>query len=499
MSSNFKSLGSYSDIFRVLRRRWRRTGLLFLSLLGLVVLALIVWPRSYQSEGRLFIRQTVKNITEDPSATKGQSVYMQQSRQYEINSIVEMLRSQALAEMVADEIGPEVILDEPKEEASPAEADAGKPTQRERAVRELGRSLEISAPRESTVIDIRCRAATPALSQQIVQTLMGAYLEEHLRVNRTEGSYDFFAEQSKLLKEKLEAANAELRDAKNNMHVLSIGGKRDSLQQQIHSIEMEQITTARELATAKAKIDALTRTVDQMPQRLMTDEVKGIASLASDTMRNELYKLEAQEQRLIARYTEDHPDVVAVRKQINELRRIFDEQAKKITQYTTAPNLNRQQLELALLNEKASLATAERRLAKLNEQHASALARLESLNAADVRITELQQDVDIAKANYEAYADKLEQTRMFHAMETDRISNVKIAQNATLQRKPASPKKGLVLLLGCFIAVVGSVALTLLTECQDGSLHSCDEIEQQLSLPVLMSIPRVSQQRAPLN
>jgi len=498
MSSNFKSLASYSDIFRVLRRRWKRTALLFLGFMGLIVLALIVWPRSYQSEGKLFVRQTVKHITQDPSATKGQSVYMQQSREFEINSIVEMLRSQALAEKVVDQIGPEVILDEAKEEETAADA-VGKPTQRERAVLALSRSLEVSAPQESTVIDIHCQAASPELSQQIVDTLMNAYLEEHVRVNRTDGSYGFFAEQTKLLKSKLDAANAELRDAKNEMQVLSVAGKQNSLQQQIHSIEMEQIAAGREVATSQSKIEALTRSINEMPQRLMTEEVSGISSLASDSMRNELYKLEAEEQGLIAKYTEDHPEVVAVRKQIGELRRIFSQQEKQVTQFTTGPNLNRQQLELALLNEKASLATAERRLAKLNEQHATVVARLESLNAAEVRLAELQQDVDIAKANYAAYADKLEQSRMHHELETDRISNVKIAQNATLQRKPASPQPGLVLVLGCFIAAVCSVGLTLVLESQDRSLSSRDEIEQQFSLPVLMSIPRVSQQRAPLN
>jgi capsular polysaccharide biosynthesis protein len=84
-------------------------------------------------------------------------------------------------------------------------------------------------------------------------------------------------------------------------------------------------------------------------------------------------------------------------------------------------------------------------------------------------------------------------------METDRISNVKIAQSASLRHKPVSPRKAIVLALGFFISVVCSVAIALLLESQDRSLKSREEIEEQLSLPVLMSIPRISNQRAQLN
>ena len=108
------------------------------------------------------------------------------------------------------------------------------------------------------------------------------------------------------------------------------------------------------------------------------------------------------------------------------------------------------------------------------------------------RANEVKQALEAA---FEERQEALRHQAMHQALETERISNVKVAQHATLRRKPVSPRKGTVLMLGLFVSAVASLAAVLFMESQDQSLKSREEIEEQLRLPVLLSIPRLSGQQ----
>ena len=67
-------------------------------------------PKTYQSEAMLLVRLGRENVSLDPTAATGQTVNLSQNRENEIKSEMEILTSQALAEMVVDTIGYEAFL-----------------------------------------------------------------------------------------------------------------------------------------------------------------------------------------------------------------------------------------------------------------------------------------------------------------------------------------------------------------------------------------------------
>jgi capsular polysaccharide biosynthesis protein len=72
------------------------------------------------------------------------------------------------------------------------------------------------------------------------------------------------------------------------------------------------------------------------------------------------------------------------------------------------------------------------------------------------------------------------------------ISNVSLVQPPTRISKPVSPRKALVLFLGLCVALSGGIGIPLLLESLDNSLRTAEEVEQQLQLPVLISMPHAS-------
>ena len=86
---------------------------------ALVVMATIMAKKSYYSDAKLFVRLGRENVGLDPTATLGEgpALSVPISREDEINSIVELIKSKELLANVVDEIGPERILDRNEDSA----------------------------------------------------------------------------------------------------------------------------------------------------------------------------------------------------------------------------------------------------------------------------------------------------------------------------------------------------------------------------------------------
>src|SRR5437870_1285276 len=101
------------DHARVFYRHKGKMLLFFLTAVACVAAFTLLSPRAYRSQAKLFVRLGRENATLDPTATFGQTrvVAVPQSRENEINTAVEILKSRVLLEKVVDAVGPEAILD----------------------------------------------------------------------------------------------------------------------------------------------------------------------------------------------------------------------------------------------------------------------------------------------------------------------------------------------------------------------------------------------------
>jgi len=491
------------DMARALYRHKGKAFLFFLLAVGGAVAAALLIPPRYVSEAKVFVRLGRESVALDPTATTGPTVSVYEPREIEINSIIEVLRSRAIAEKVVEKLTPERILGDAKQETllasvslpagiSPSKAVPSQEQLTSDAIDEVDDSLDVYAPKRSTVISLAYEADSPELAQLVVDTVIEVYLAEHARIHRTAGSYDFFDEQEKLLREKLEGANAALRDAKNAIGLGSIEGRRETLQSMLGAIESQIAATEAEAAGSKAKAARLDETVSLLPQRMTVQEVSGIANVAADSMRQVLYQLELEERDLRSKYTDDHPQVIAKRQQLEEARKIHSVQAPERKQSTNAVNPNRQQLEFQLLAEQAVSTSLLAKLDELKTQRDLVLDELKSLNYAEIKIQDLQREAQLLDISYRSYSEKLEQARIDDALERVRISNVNVVQPASYDGDPIKPQKALIVAFGLAVGVFGSLAIALTADHLDASFRSSDDVEQQLELPVLVSVPRVA-------
>jgi uncharacterized protein involved in exopolysaccharide biosynthesis/Mrp family chromosome partitioning ATPase len=433
--------------------------LFFCGVMALTLLTIALYPRSYASEAKLLIRMGRESVALDPTATTGETIMLQKTQEDEVNSALNILNSREVLERVAERVGAERIIENaapdmaegPSANARIAQlgawvndtlqtlrlSDPGTPI--DRAVRRLEKKSRFTAPKQSMVITVKYTAASPELAHDVVQAITEVFLEEHARLSQTEGSLEFFAEQAEKLHRQLTAAQVELRDRKN----------------------------------------AFQRTSDSSRLSILEN--------ARDAMREKIYDLQLQESDLRSRYTDDYPLLREIRRQREAAERLLTElPAGDVRPASFAASAGTDST-VQLVH--ATPAATDAQPLGVDPVRKKLESEVEKINAEEYELAQLEREVELLEGKYKMHVEKLEQARVNDELGQKNIMNVKVAQPATLVHKPVSPMKTVILSLGTLLAFCGCIGLALVSESCDQTLRTTDQVEAQLGLPVLASLP----------
>lgn len=465
---------SPGDVLRTLRNQKSPALLVAVAVMGLVTVGLILCPRAYQSEAKLNVRVGRESIGLDPTATTTQTISVSDTREFEMNSVMDVIDSRAVRERVVDALGPdailtgrpipELVLSEDDPPASDSPEDLATRIRRDKAVRALADQIKTSAGRRSSVITITAKATTPELAQKILKSFLESFHAVHLNASRATGSYEFFDEQCRLLAQQLAEATGELTAKKDSLGLATLEGRQKTLEDQVSALQASSQKNAASLASVDATIAALKRSIADLPERLVTLEVSGFPDDSIGVTRKHLTDLRLKEQDLLTKFTNAHPQVIAVRQQITTAESMISGRGENAQQSTRSSNPTREALHLRLLTEEATGAALRAEAESLRSQSQQIRSQLAALNGQDADITRLQQRVDVLKAGLKTYTEKLEQSRIDHALADERISNVSVVQPASWSPKPVSPKKSLVLFFGAVAAVITGIGTAFARE-----------------------------------
>lgn len=512
------------DVYYVLfRHKWKML-LFLLVVVGIVTMGTLRRPDIFRSEAKLMLRLGRESVTLDPTVTTGQTIHVNQSRESEINSELEILKSQILLEKVVDTIGPLVLFkcpDDVSKGNAPSGSDVAesatrktsrvrlaakklrnllRPSRqpklledRDSAVLMVMNSLEAEALKDSTIINISFKSQSPQLAQNVLAKLIDLYLEQHIAVHQTPGSYQFFTQQSDDLRNKLAQAEDELRNLKDRTGISSLEEQRLVIVKRIGDLEQLTGDAEAELTASQAKVKALQETLAGIPETVVTGETTGFSDYAADLMRARLYELQMKEQDLVSKYAEDSRQVQMIRQEVAEAQTLLDnEKANPVRiQVAKGVNYSHQQVQSALFTEQATFSSLQAKVENLKRQLAEVQAGLKTLNDAEFRITQLKREIEVQEANYRKYSENLEQARIDNALEIGKISNISVVQPATLPIRPTGPRRMLNIALGLLLGIFGAMFLAFFSEYIDHSIKTPEEVEERLQLPAAAYIPCV--------
>ncbi len=490
--------------------RHKKTIAAFFSvvMVSTIVVTFVISP-VYESEVKFLIRLGRENLAIDPSVS-GPTASLNRDRESEVNSEVSIFTSRELAENVVDTLGEEAFIgpehpeysaglkgyakrmvDEAKGAAMTALTTMGLHTalpRREAAIGVVQKSLNVAAERRTNIISARFEASSPQLAHDTLELLMKAYFDRHIQVYSAQAKPAFFQDKAAQLREELVERERILADYQAKNGITSLPQQKEAMIQQVSGLEKELSETTATISGSKARMAALEKALSSAPKVRELSRTTGRTNTAADSLKTRLFELRVKETDLSTRYADSYQPLIDLREQIKELETDLAKEEDTRTEVTTGVDTNRQELELSLSTEEASMKESEAREEVLNAEIARQREALASLAELETELNGLTRDVDVAQAAYRQFMDNLQRAEASVALDLDKVSNVSVVQAATVTSDPVRPKRVINLAFGFVLAGIGSAGLVLLLELLDGVLRTKVDGERRLDVPVLIEI-----------
>jgi polysaccharide chain length determinant protein (PEP-CTERM system associated) len=358
----------------------------------------------------------------------------------------------------------------------------------------------------------------PRTVMMVTNKLASLFIEENLKVreSQAESTSEFLSKELQSMEDQLKKKEQDIRNFRErnmgqlpqqldaNLRIL------ERLQQQLQTVS-ENIRSAEDRSMLiQNQIDYLkkreTLLITKGPgKNLVTNsEDTGSEQVTGDPLITQLNNLKRDLASAQSKYTENHPDVIDLKKKIANLEKrvearrqegltednsttlVLDPSAKRLlTQYTD--QLNDAQLEVKRLRGE---------VINLKEQIALYQKRIEDTPKREQELALFTRDYDLLKSNYQSLLDKKIQAQMAQNLERKQQGEqFKILDLARLPEKPFKPDRNKILLIGAFGGLAAGLGLGWFRESLDQSFHTVQEVEVYLGIPVIATIPSLKEER----
>jgi uncharacterized protein involved in exopolysaccharide biosynthesis len=469
-----------NDIYFVLfRQKWKIISLSVAAVVAGVAYYLFN-PPPFQSEAELLVRYVLDSRSPNPSSKNSRETSPTELGDNIINSEIKILTSFDIAEEVAKNIGPEKIL-----------AQSGGGSDPIHAANVIRNNLFVQAPDKSSVIDIIFRNPDPAIVQPVLQEIISAYLDKHLKVHQLVGkSDDFLTEETARLGSQIAQTEEDLRAVKTNAGIISVEDSETFYAGQIARIREELLKAQVDLAEYQVALKS-GATNAALGIKIPPDKLDEYQSVCA-----RLDFLERKQDDYLTKqgYTEENKLVKEVRGQVVEARKLKAdiEERYPLLAGLELPPSNSSEQQPSSVGGREHLMSLLPKIAVLKQQLSQIQAEAANVDEAGSKISDLQRKKQVQEGNYQYFATSLEQARIDETLGPGGISNINPIQAPSPPFKDRSKiiKSMIMIMLG---GILGGLVWAFLIEFYfDTSVKRSIEVEAKLKLPLFLSIPDIA-------
>lgn len=467
----------------------------FLALLGAVVGIALVLPKQYEAQMKILVRHE----RADPVVSAERETPRQMQTEVtegELESEAELLKSKDLLAKVVIACNLDKRTDFSFWTSSRGKYASAAPSGQQddekvaRAVLALENKLKVEPIKLTNLISVTYRASDPHQAAYVLNILSNLYLEKHLAMHRVPGAFDFFHQQADAYRNALEQSEEKLAEFGHKEGVVSPTLTREITVRKLGEFEASSLETQAAIEETKRRIQTLQTQLASLPARHTTQVRTADNPQLMERLKSTLLELELKRSELLTKFEPSYRPVQEVEQQIAQAKdAIAAAERAPLRDETTDTDPTYEAL-------RAELAKASTDLAALKVRETATAGMVRSYRAESERLDQqevLQQDVQrTAKANeenYLLYLHKQEEARISDALDQQRISNVLVAEAATVPFKPQRHRLVFVM-IGVLLAALTSVSLAFVMDRLDPSFRTPQEVEDFLRSPVLAALPK---------
>jgi succinoglycan biosynthesis transport protein ExoP len=478
-----RALPSVGNLWAILRRRrWWILLSIFLCW-ALVWIGGWFWPASYESEALILIQQqkvpeqyVLPNVTQDVQ-DRVQSMTQQILSRTRLQATIDRFHlyppSHGLASLMESGDRVEQLRKDIKIELVESENKSG-----------IHRG-------ELTAFRIHYSAPTPELAQQVNSELASLFIDESFKAQQrlSESTTAFLDSQLADARTKLEEQEANVRTFKAK-HMGDLPSQLESNVKILSGLQSQLETTERSLDAARQ-------------QKLYLESLQQQYQTAQGT------DLRLQLADLRAKYTDDYPDIVALKDKIATSDQLKKQIEAEIASKTKQPDPSAvpapsepgqrdsatpmMQIQSQLTANRLEIQNYEKRQKSLEGQVNAYQARLNLTPETEQQLADISRGYDESKTNYNSLLQKQNQSQLATSLEQrQQGEQLSIIDPPTLPDKPSAPNHLLVSLAGLALGIVLGLGLCAFIELTDVRVRQEEDLAGLVPARVLVGIPHLS-------
>jgi polysaccharide chain length determinant protein (PEP-CTERM system associated) len=463
------------DFLQIARRRKYFIVIPMLLLLLSSVLIALLLPPVYRSEATILIEQQhipielVKSTVVSFADERIQQIQQKIMRIDNINKIIKKysLYSEKIGQLSATELAEFFVKNVSVDVVSADVISQGRQSKATLA-------FDLSFDHKSAV-----------LAQKVANELVTLFLAENAR-SRTERAKEtslFLNEEADKYKQKIQEIEDKIAEYKD---------KYNSSLPELLPVTLASITRVEnELQQLKLQEKMLSERKSNLRSQLaMTSPAVMQQGQTKSTQPVSLGGLKAEYRKLLAKYSESHPDVKSIKRKIKNFKSSSSETSQNSPENIYNPIYLQLQSELKMARVEVGGIGARR--AKLNESLRQLQENVSKTNQVERGYNDLQRDLKSNREKYRELNAKYMDARLAQTLEEEqKAEKFSILEPPRVPTKPEKPNRIKIIFLGLILSVCGGLGVGYLVEMMDGGIRGQRALTSITGFEPLVVIPYI--------
>jgi len=357
---------------------------------------------------------------------------------------------------------------------------------------------------EADAFTIAFRGGDPKTVMSITNSLAGSFIEENIKSREAQavGTSDFLADEAENMRIRLEEVEKKLKEYRRQ-YMGELPEQLDANLQILERLQMQLGDREKSLREEKSRLIVVENQIET--NRKILSESKPVVSEDGGALT--LEQMKAQLATLKSTYTDRHPDVIKLKARIADMEAQYNSGALTPSGGEVQVNnsgdpavrmisnaleeATRQRLEIRgeIKNIEVEIADLKRKLRDYQE-------RVERTPKREQELLSLKRNYENIKESYNSVLNrKLEAQIAVNMEKKQKGEQFRIIDYAKLPQKPVSPDMKKLFLITIALGLGLGGGLIFLADYFDSSFKRSEDIEKNLGINVLATIPRIYQTR----
>lgn len=339
-------------------------------------------------------------------------------------------------------------------------------------------------------VKLKYMGSDPSNVYNVISKVTDLFIKSSSENKRKESSdaFLFIDKQVKTYKAQLQEADEKLKA----FTASNFDGTEDSVKTRIGELRQE-------IETIKLDIEESSTRVVSLEKELSSESQFVERRFRSDVYREQLMDAQARLDTLKLTYTDDYPDVVALRHQIEDMKRAMRDtdqrqaRAERNSSGDSSLNPLYEDLRKRIATEKVELDSKRRRLDRTESILKEEYERLQRIATRQAELAELTRDYDVNKSIYENMLGRKEKARLSMTLDVEGQGvTFRVQEPATYPLTPNGLRFLHFVLIGPVLGFLAPIAALVLYVQFDPRIRFRGQLEAASRVPILGVVPHIT-------